>query len=422
MGVRPEIRNLFWETVILALIISIDMKPKLMVAFIGVFILLGIIGASFILDNGGSDSDEYVGTWYEVYTESGHLQPPYDISISEASLDEKRDPFHIRSVYNNMFAGEFDGVAVYGGILDDSISFEVVDKAQNLFAYVEGNIFDDVIVFNIIKYSDSSFSKVISGDYSKYVREGVSTIPDLQDYFKFPDGYSRNGDGTAYTYDPETGKINAQSFAPFPVKTIVQKRMVAISQTINVDGGDVYSVCILSYIDDDGTVNALMASNSRGMVQTGSITAADGQIRILSDTYFPDSKGMGNFMSYVDVRYDIDYYGGRTTEHMNVSGQWGGTVTTYDGTLVNSGDTFKNLSASGQCFSCKEEVVIDGELEVYTWMGSVFGDQLSIIVLHDGYYSALAGYVDGDNLYLSGYIEVSSGKYVAVHFDLQRFV
>lgn len=396
------------------------MNPKFIVVAIALLLVVGTAVIVFDKDKDDSEFDR-TGEWYAMYDEIGRFDSTGGTITSEYyEFSDKAHLFEIDDIQKNTFSGSISGVPIIGGLMGDMICFEVVSESKGYYCHVEGT-FETIgtLALQLIFHEDETFSDVTGGMYIFYAHESAKNEPSMPAFLVLGDYEYTNGVGKSYYID-DNDELKSKDYTP-GFEVVKSDAYITIIKSEQM-GKEFYSICLFEGFDDTGKSSFLIG---------GDIPADDGNIVFFGGMYIADEKltmhlnghltGSAPDIVYATSQFDTDCDFGKLSPRADISGKWNGTVCDYDGKDVNKSckDIIKNITVSDSAFCSVETITEDGAVSEFSWIGSVVGNGIFLIAEHDGRYFPLFGYVDGDEMYLCGFM-ITEGKYIGLNLELTR--
>lgn len=393
--------------------------------FIFAFVIVGLIGASMLLNDNGDDSPHEVGEWYEVYTETATIDfvnGHHKFKISEFQIAEKHHPFVIDSISNNNFIGKFNDIPVTGAFVNGHFSFNIVDKKAQCYIIVDGKVSGDTISMAVCKFTDETLMVVASGTYSMYVHHDVDTVPKVEGYFDFSKYRITNPVAYSYTVGSDGDIVREHTDNIYDVSLYGQKYMTYITN-YDVNGVQRPFIGINLGYNNGMHLCHLIGNITDKVALSGTLTTADKKMiadySVINIIGNPGAPVIQN----VTVTFDVSYDHGKRHEPANVRGTWVGslTVTDLNGNIVDSVDNLiYDVSAIDGSF-CGVPKNIDAQVKPVVWLGFVYGHHIRMVSsVGNLYFNDIIGVIDGDTMCLSGSTTGPDGKDASLTLRFHR--
>lgn len=399
------------------------MNPKVIALIICGVVVLGL--AYLVVDHDRDDGPSFdkTGSWYcfdfdSVQWEDATSDPTYD--TQDYSLSEKKHPFVIEKRTENTFVGTFDGIKVLGGLIGNSLCFELKDPQHDAYYYVEGLFNGKALTLAIVYYKDEGLTDVIGGRFMAYTHES-SNLPIMPSVPAETVKILENG-SSEYYYIGDNGKI-------------AMKEMEASVTYLSDGNSGSYANAITTSFEGKLVRNLSVA---KGTSSYGYLWLFAGDTFDVGDdttyrggTYLENNK-LNSYLYVNSINnikrngilhtcYDVRGEEGELIEPADISGKWVGKSYRFDGKkLTDDADVVKDISVKNSVFTCVENVVVDGETVSYKWFGTIHRNALFINAESHGMIYSLCGYVSGDTIHLCGFVEISKGKFIGVGMTLHR--
>lgn len=388
-----------------------------------------IIGSSMAIflgyehDDNGKNSPEYdkTGEWYAIYVEVATFDQQSDTTVISESYDpkDKSFPMDIDKIEKNMFSGTLNDIPIIGGVMGNRICFEVTDESSEYYSYVEGTFDRNTLIMQALMYADETFNEIVGGACLCYANEKVPDWPSIPSTYFMTSLKFSNATGKTYVIDDN----NHISEIPFTadMKVVEWNNYISVLET-TYNEKTVRNICIFRSFEE-GPVNCMIAGNyvadaDHKISYFGDFTIADKKLDIHLNVR---SKGDSANILYTHFTADVNYAPGEMAHDINISGKWNADVfNMVDGTVSHAGSQIiKNFETSGSALSSVEmEMTIDN-VTTYKWIGYICGNEVFVIAETDGFYYPLFGHVEGNKMYLCGYMQ-KDGENIGLYFELTR--
>lgn len=399
-------------------------KKVFAIGLVVVFAIVAVFIGIYAMDNPERDPPfDKTGDWYLVYEENVSIKNDPEnplFEVKDYDMADKKAPLVIRWVDERMFAADWNGTPILGGVVSNKVCFEVSDEDTDVNAYVEGTMNGKILFLSIVYFSDAKLDTVVGGSYQIY---GHKTLGDLQpsrpSFVQFPYVNPKNGTG-AYYYLDDQNALQKESYVPQDIELVDQKYNTSVvKSTVTYGGTDapdhLYSVCIFVE-ENDARMAYLMSGSSQGRVYSGSLTLADDKLQVSLNIHAGTLEAQ---MSYAIATYDVNFHHGDSPTSTDVTGTWQGyTIYSYgDEVIEGTKLVTKTMSFNEPVFACVEPI---SDNVAYKWIGTVFNGGMYAVAEHEGYNYNMFGVVHGDKMYVSGFYIDETGKYMSVYYELTR--